>query len=1274
MIQQSRFPIHLFFKLKILLLQNFYDASVNLPFNILPKFPNFEKLVLGGYYFRELFPHGVVGEDAGVLLQSQIRFLKLDFLPNIRHIWNQDCQPVPFLQNLETLEIWSCHRLTNLAPSSATFKNLTTLDVWNCQGLLSLISSSTAKSMVNLTKMIVGESRKMEEIVSNDRNDSQSQSEIVLCRLRTLKLLCLKSLSSFCSSANCTLKFPSLEELIVTQCPRMKIFSQGAISAPKLKRVNLAEERDKWRWIGNLNSTIIQLYTEKVGFSGLQHLELSEFPELKAVWQHKLPFNFFYNLSRLVVDECMFSSSSVPSGLLPFLNNLDELEVRNCNFVEEVFAMERGNANRVVGHLSKLNELNLINLPMLRRVWIEEPNGILDLRNLKQLKIHNCSSLRNIFSPTICCGLEQLRVVEVTSCATVEEIITEGSIDEIIFPLLNSITLESLPRLINFKSGRGIVHFPSLKEITIADCPTTFSCSFFKKAGPNATDGNFEPKVFFPNLEELKPIMVEMIWHAQPLEMFSYAQNLSTLTVDGCGNLKYLSSSSSVVHLKRLKICNCKMMEEVMVREGLEEEIMSKTILHQLEFLALKDLPKLTRFCTSDLVECHTLEKLCIQNCPEMRTFDSNSATSNMAFSSKLDIVNSALFNDKVSFPNLTTLIVDGCDNLKILLSLSSVVHLKRLKICNCKMMEEVMVKEGVEEEIMSKMLLHQLESLELMDLPKLTRFCTSNLVECPVLKHLRIQNCPQMRTFVSNYTTSNMASSREFGIINSALFDEKVAFPNLEQLEILNMDNLKNLLSLSSVVHLKRLQICNCKMMEEVMVKEGLEEEIMSKMLLHQLESLELMDLPKLTRFCTSNLVECPVLKHLRIQNCPQMRTFVSNYTTSNMASSSELDITNSALFDEKVAFPNLEQLEIHNMDNLKMIWHNKLHSDSFCKIIALAVENCEELIKIFSSTLLRGLRNLQRLVIRNCDLLQEVFDLQGLIKMKESVAIQLRTLNIEVLPNSKHVWNEDPLGLVLFDNLSSVSVWNCPNLKIIFPASIAKNLLQLKRLHIISSGVEEIVQNLNWVETNMENQPMVKVLQPHFSFRKLDQALQSLEVLAVWYCDNLITLAPSSASFQNLTTLEVWMCNGLVSLVTSSTAKSLVQLTKMSIAACDRLKEIVANEGNESKEDIIFSKLGELGLRYLPSLVSFCSAEHSFKFPSLTEVFIEKCPKMQIFSKGVLSTPRLLVVQHDEQGCWKGNLNDTVQQLFAEMVRMCWLTKFPFLLNHRIEIITQF
>ncbi|KAG8661247.1 hypothetical protein MANES_02G215425v8 [Manihot esculenta] len=1159
MIQQGQFPMDLFVKLKILYLQSFGYSFLNLPLNLLQKFPNLEELVLMNCYFKELLQHGH-GHDP---LLSQIRSLQLDSLPNIRHVWNQDS---PFFQNLETLQMWRCNGLTNLAPSSATFQNLTTLLVMRCNGMSSLVSSSTAESMHNLATMTIEESDTIEEIVSSDKNNFQSQNEIILWKLTTLRLRCLKSLETFCSSARCTLKFPALEVVYLSQCPKMKVFSQGSISTPRLKRVNLTEERDKWRWVGDLNSTIKQLYADKVGFSGLRHLKLSEFSQLKEAWKTQLPVNFFYNLSSLEVDEVAFSSVVVPSNLLPILNDLKKLEVRNCDSVEQVFGLEWPNFDGPFGNLFNLSELKLINLPMLRLVWIEIPKGILDLRNLKLLKIYNCSSLRYIFTPTICCGLEQLQVLEVKSCAMVKEIITEESMDEIRFPQLNSIILESLPRLINFSSGSGTVHCPSLEEIAVVDCPTTFTCSFFREADA-AIDKIVERKVFFPNLEDLKlsSIDVEMMWHAQHLKISSYTENLTSLTVDGCGNLKYLLSSSSIVHLKRLEVCNCKMMEQVILREGLDEEIM----------------------------------------------------------------------------------------------------------------------------------LLHQLESLKLKDLPKLTRFCTTNLVECSALKEICIQNCPQMRTFVSNSPTSN-----------------------------------------------------------------------------------------------------------------------------------NELEIINSALFDEKVAFPNLEKMQILNMDYLNMLWHNQLHSDSFCKIKALTVEHCEELLKIFPSMLLRRLQNLEDLIIGNCDSLEKVFDLQEIIKLKETLTIQLRTLNIRNLPNLKHVWNKDPMGLVLFDNLSSVVVCDCPNLKAIFPATIAKNLLQLETLDVEScgvescGGVEEIVaqdqgteatiefrfpcleflklqelnelkcfysgihtlespllkhltvyhceklnifcpKSENLLETDTESQAMIQDPQPLFSFRKvvsnlekltltrkdatmilegqfpadffhklttigihcfhdesavfpfdllerfqpmeslvmgcsqfkellpcdgsvgrkkyaevlrlirgftlnnlpdltdiwnqdsqLDQVLQSLELLHVERCNSLAALAPSS-TFQNLITLEVLKCNGLLSLVTSSTAKSLVRLTIMSIKECDGLKEIVANDGDEIelKEDIIFSKLESLELHYLPSLVCFCSSEHSFKFPSLKNVTVKQCPKLQVFSKGVLSSSSLLGVQKDDQWHWNGNLNAAIQQLFAEM-----------------------
>ncbi|KAF2294858.1 hypothetical protein GH714_024559 [Hevea brasiliensis] len=297
--------------------------------------------------------------EAPVVERSQLRTLDIRDLPNLKQVWNMDPHGILSFYNLRLVYAWNCPKLKSLFPFSIALglPHLALLSINGCG---------------------------MEEVVAKE----ESVEAI---------------------SINPKFVFRGLKALVLWQLEELRI-SRNA--------------RNTYRWAkSQLKIQVPQpLFAfREVGFSGLQHLELSQFPELKAVWQDKLPFNFFYNLSRLVVDECMFPSSSVPSGLLPILNNLDKLEVRNCDFMKEVFGTEWENANSVVGHLSKLNELDLINLPMLRRLWIEVPNGILDLRNLKLLKIHNCSSLRNIFTPTICSRLEQLQVLEVKSCAMVKQ-------------------------------------------------------------------------------------------------------------------------------------------------------------------------------------------------------------------------------------------------------------------------------------------------------------------------------------------------------------------------------------------------------------------------------------------------------------------------------------------------------------------------------------------------------------------------------------------------------------------------------------------------------------------------------------------------------------------------------------------------------------------------------------------------------------------------------------------------------------------------------------
>ena len=134
----------------------------------------------------------------------------------------------------------------------------------------------------------------------------------------------------------------------------------------------------------------------------------------------------------------------------------------------------------------------------------------------------------------------------------------------------------------------------------------------------------------------------------------------------------------------------------------------------------------------------------------------------------------------------------------------------------------------------------------------------------------------------------------------------------------------------------------------------------------------------------------------------------------------------------------------------------------------------------------------------------------------------------------------------------------------------------------------------------------------------------LYNLENLIVSFCDKLKILVPSSISFQNLTNLEILKCNGLINLVTSSTAKSLVQLKKMSISECERITEVVVGEGGEASEVITFTQLIYLRLDSLPNLASIGSESCSFSFPSLVEVIVRQCPEMKTFSYGALGRPR--------------------------------------------------
>ena len=147
--------------------------------------------------------------------------------------------------------------------------------------------------------------------------------------------------------------------------------------------------------------------------------------------------------------------------------------------------------------------------------------------------------------------------------------------------------------------------------------------------------------------------------------------------------------------------------------------------------------------------------------------------------------------------------------------------------------------------------------------------------------------------------------------------------------------------------------------------------------------------------------------------------------------------------------------------MENLKIIWHDQFAEDSFFKLQSLFVKYCENLVNIFESNMLTRFQSLERLEVCYCGSLQEVFELQRQ-DVRESHAmtvIPLKRLILRHLPKMKQVWNKDPQGIFSFQNLKVIIVRECESLKILFPASVARCLMQLEDLRIVDCGVEEIV-----------------------------------------------------------------------------------------------------------------------------------------------------------------------------------------------------------------------
>lgn len=97
------------------------------------------------------------------------------------------------------------------------------------------------------------------------------------------------------------------------------------------------------------------------------------------------------------------------------------------------------------------------------------------------------------------------------------------------------------------------------------------------------------------------------------------------------------------MQLQHLEISKCMDLEEIVFPGELIEEARKDIMFPQLNFLKMKDLAKLTRFCSGNCIELPSLKQLWIVKCPELKAFILQNISTDMTA-----VGIQPLFNEKV--------------------------------------------------------------------------------------------------------------------------------------------------------------------------------------------------------------------------------------------------------------------------------------------------------------------------------------------------------------------------------------------------------------------------------------------------------------------------------------------------------------------------------------------------------------------------------------------------------------------------------------------------
>ncbi|KAM3734366.1 hypothetical protein ACB098_10G010100 [Castanea mollissima] len=603
------------------------------------------------------------------------------------------CVAFPVLESLSLVNLINLEKICHNQLAMGSFQNLRKLEVRNCDNLIFVFSSTLLGCFSQLQEIKIENCKVMSAIVAKEgKHGIQVDDDIMMdimdfTQIRSLNLEGLPNLMGFCSDAD----------------------SQA-------------------------------LFNKKVAFSNLEKLFINCINNLKLLWHNQLVSDSFCKLNKLHVDQCENLMDIFPPNMLRRLQNLEDLQIRNCNSIEEVFEVKRANVDeRYEKGSTQLRVLILASLPKLKHVWTSDLEAILTFQNLRKVRVSKCETLKSLFPISVAKSLEQLDSLFIDNCGLMEEIVAleEGleTTTKFVFPRITILLLQSLPKLKCFYPGKHISEWPSLKSLMINKCEKVKIVSMNELSFPNTDELGHHVSVqhpffliekdTFPNLKELNldwnetmnqtygRLFGEFFCKLEVLRLYGKDDKLIAVPLVFVEGLRYLKS---------LSVSNLFFDNEGQYARSFE----------RLTGLYLSKMPKLMLLWKENSQQgraFQNLESLRVSECGSLKI----------------------LMSSSMHFRNLNILTVRECHGLISLATSSTVkslVQLKELVISRCKRMIEIVTNEG-EGEAGDEICFNQLNHLWLIDLPSLRSFHLGNrTIKFPSLGFLQVIGCPEMKIF----------------------------------------------------------------------------------------------------------------------------------------------------------------------------------------------------------------------------------------------------------------------------------------------------------------------------------------------------------------------------------------------------------------------------------------------------------------------------------------------------------------------------------------------